>query len=529
MSTATVARAPSQTVTPGRAQLSQRRLSRPAVAIGALTLLAAIVRFVGLAHQSYWFDEADTVSIVHTSLGGLLVRVPRWETTPPFYFFAAWLWAHVFGSGEAGLRSLSALAGVITVPIGYAAASKLISRRVGVILAALIACSPLLVWYSQEARAYSLLVLLTSVALLAFAHLRSRPTLRWTVIWTLAGVLALATHYYAALTIVPEGILLLARHGRVRRTRIGVVVVALSGLALLAIAFRQFHNLGVSNWINRIPLSQRVADLPREFAIGPNGPASLWLAVAAAIIVGVSVWLTVSRASRDERQSLRAILLIAAAGFGLVFALIVLGFDQLNTRNMLALWLPMALFIAAGLGARRAGAIGAAATVTVCAVGLATVIGVAVDPRLQRPAWRNVARVVNDSAVERAVFTVNGCQTLPLSLYVPGLHFAPANGTVVREVDVITAANQGSWYKVVFSGWFVICKPQRHPVTIPRRLAGLRAVGQIVHINQFSVLRLTSAVPVRVTQGTFEAAGLSGALMVAPRPSSRATSSLSSR
>ena len=61
-----------------------------------------------------------------------------------------------------GLRSLSALAGTLTVPVCYAAGRTLVSHRAGMIVAALSAVSPLLVWYSQEARAYGLFVLFGS-------------------------------------------------------------------------------------------------------------------------------------------------------------------------------------------------------------------------------------------------------------------------------------------------------------------------------------------------------------------------------
>jgi len=512
VSTAAVTERSHEVVPPAR--LPARRVNRCIVGLSALTVVAAAVRFVGLAHQSYWFDEADTVAILHTSLGGLLARVPGWETTPPLYFILAWLWVHVFGYGEAGLRSLSALAGVITVPVAYAAGAELFSRRVGLIVAALTACNPLLVWYSQEARSYALLVLLTSVALLAFAHLRIRPTPRWMVTWAVAAALALATHYYAALAIVPEGILLLARYRSIRLVRTGVIGIAVCCLPLVLLAIRQLGNLGISSWINRVPLLQRIGDVPKAFAIGPNAPGGQWLVLASAIAVGISAGLTARRANRHERRSILFVARLVAGGFGIVIALIVFKLDQLNTRNMLALWLPVALVISGGLGVRRAGAIGPAGAVVLCTVGLATVIGVAVDPWLQRPAWRSVARALRSTA-ERAVFTINGCQLLPLSLYVPGLQFAPPTGTVVTEIDVIAVANQTSWYDVTFSGWYTVCKPQRRSVAIPRQLGSFRASGRPVRINQFSVLRLTSDAPVRVTQRMFSAAGLRGALMVA--------------
>ena len=84
----------------------------------------------------------------------MLGLIPQTESTPPLYYCVAWVWARVFGYGETGLRSLSAVCGVLLVPVVYAAGAKLISRRAGVIAAAFATCSPLLIWYSQEARSY---------------------------------------------------------------------------------------------------------------------------------------------------------------------------------------------------------------------------------------------------------------------------------------------------------------------------------------------------------------------------------------
>ena len=94
------------------------------------------------------------------------------ESAPPLYYALAWVWTQVTGTGEFGLRSLSALAGVATVPVAYLLGAELRGRRAGLMAAALVAVNPMLLWYSQEARAYALLVLLC--AALA-ALLRPRP------------------------------------------------------------------------------------------------------------------------------------------------------------------------------------------------------------------------------------------------------------------------------------------------------------------------------------------------------------------
>ena len=107
------------------------------VAVAALTAVAAILRFTLLAHQGFWFDEANTAADIRYSPGQMLGLLPQNETTPPLFYCVAWVWARVFGFGEFALRSLPALAGVATVPVIYAATAKLVSRRAGVVAAAL--------------------------------------------------------------------------------------------------------------------------------------------------------------------------------------------------------------------------------------------------------------------------------------------------------------------------------------------------------------------------------------------------------
>ena len=72
------------------------------------------------------------------------------------------------------------------------------SRRAGLIAAGLTATNPLLVWYSGEARNYSLLVLCSALVFLCFARAMEEVRgQRWLWAWALASALALTTHYYA--------------------------------------------------------------------------------------------------------------------------------------------------------------------------------------------------------------------------------------------------------------------------------------------------------------------------------------------
>src|SRR5260370_15937935 len=95
-------------------------LADPAVVGGAaLTVLAAVLRFYRLGHQGFWFDEANTALLVHFSPGEMLGLVPQTESTPPLYYCVAWVWARLFGYGEAALRSLSAGTGLLAPAVAH--------------------------------------------------------------------------------------------------------------------------------------------------------------------------------------------------------------------------------------------------------------------------------------------------------------------------------------------------------------------------------------------------------------------------
>ena len=129
------------------------------------------MRFATLDAKGYWQDEATTAILMDDGLWELLTsRIEESEATPPLFYALEWFAAQAFGTGEIGLRLLPALFGTAAIPFAYLAGRELASERTGVAAAALVAVNPLLVWYSQEARAYSLLVLLSAAALWCFAR-----------------------------------------------------------------------------------------------------------------------------------------------------------------------------------------------------------------------------------------------------------------------------------------------------------------------------------------------------------------------
>jgi hypothetical protein len=475
--------------------VSRAGVSPATAVVCGLTLVAAALRFWRLGHQSFWYDEAFTHTLVRHTAGTMLGLLPRTELTPPLYYCAAWLWARVFGFGEAGLRSLSAVAGVLTVPVVYVAARRFVDQRAGIVAAALVACNPLLIWYSQEARSYAVLVLMASLSLAAFAGIRGeRPSTRGLVLWALASALTLTTHYYGSIVVVPEAIWLLVVHRRDRRVWLAVAAVAAAGAALLPIALTQRPN---ASWIPAWPLDRRLAQIPPQFLLGTGTVARTPLKIAGALAVVLGAWLLARRADPVPRRGALGAGLLGLGGFLLSLLLLVGGLDELITRNIIVVLIPLVIVLAGGFGARRAGALGLVGAGVLCTVGVTAALAVSFDYPLQRPDWNAVAATLGRHPAHgpRAIMIQHYGALNPLAIELPGLRNMAKRGARVTELDIIAVPTPAHGW---FCWWGGGCNlVSSRPVTF-LRVPGFGAPS-VAHVRQFEILRLVAAGPHRLT------------------------------
>lgn len=401
-------------------------------------MLAAALRFATLSAQSIWFDEAATWDLVRRPFGQMLSRLPDGESNPPLFYVLEWIWVRVFGDGEVGLRSLSALVGVLMVPVAYAIARRVAaSERAGLAAAALVAVNPLLVWFSQEARSYALATLLSAVALLLFVRSLDDTRGRLLAGWALAAALALATHYFTAFVLVPQAAWLLWRHPRRRDALAAVGAVAAVDVALLPLLIAQSGN---PYDIAGTSLGLRLAQVPKQFLLGYRGPLALPLGLLGAALTLAGAWLTLRRTPRPARE--RALLVAAIGGIGVALPLLaaLAGADYLNTRNLLPALIPLLAALAVGCGACEAPRVGVALVAGLCALGLAIVVTVAADAQYQRQDWKGLARELGGGVGPRALVIAPANGQLALRYYRRSLRSMGRPGATVREVDVVTVA-----------------------------------------------------------------------------------------
>ena len=152
-----------------------------------VTVVAAALRLFRLGYQSLWVDEIMTWKMVRPD--AVLVF---WEQITdaiqgPLYLAAIWPLLRI-ADNEVMIRLPAALAGILAVPLLGIAVGQLLGRRCGYLAALLLAINPFHIWYSQEARGYAFVILLTiALALVWLDMVRRGPR------WSMALLFALLT------------------------------------------------------------------------------------------------------------------------------------------------------------------------------------------------------------------------------------------------------------------------------------------------------------------------------------------------
>ena len=413
--------------------------------IGVLLGLSAVgvaLRFSSLGLQSYHHDEVITAGRV---LGGSFVHMLRevktGESNPPAYYVLAWGWSRLFGTGEVGLRSLSAVFGALTIPVAYLVGKELLDRRAGLIVAAMVAVNPMLIWYSQEARSYALLVLATALSLLFFLRARRTGSLKDVALCAAFGALALCTHYFAAFPVAIEAAWLISLPSLRRWAVASFGAVAVVGLLLVPLALAQVnpHHIG---WIADSPLPTRAIDTAAGFMIGETGqviaePPRNGFAVIPGALIAVGLGLAVFGQGERGRRGASVALVVGGGTILLAIAAALVGKDYVIGRNLLPALVPLLAAAAVGFAAPRALRAGLIVAFVLCAYWLAFDLYVDATPNMQRPDWRDLAREIGPAPGRRAIVGWKLAAD-PLEFYLhDGSQRVYGGPERVSEVDVV--------------------------------------------------------------------------------------------
>jgi mannosyltransferase len=178
--------------------------------LSTIMILGIFLRFYDLGNESLWLDEAS--SIQESNLG--LTEIPNSTNQPPLYFLILHQWINLFGSSEIALRSLSALFGIFSLFITYLVSQQLFTKKIALVSVLISAISTFQIIYSQEARGYSLMLLLALLSFYFFLKILYKGKLYNYLGYLLASTLLAYTHIYGIFILISQFVIaiLVFRH-----------------------------------------------------------------------------------------------------------------------------------------------------------------------------------------------------------------------------------------------------------------------------------------------------------------------------
>ncbi len=157
----------------------------PGLCAFAIFTLSFIARLHGIAAKPFWMDEITTLQRARLPFGGMVLNSLTFHQVPAYFIVTSW--ALYFGHDEAWARLPAMLFGALSCVLGFGVARAVGGLAAGVAAGLLMALSPAMVQYGQEARSYTMLISAILVALWGVVLLAMDPDKAARPGWTKAG------------------------------------------------------------------------------------------------------------------------------------------------------------------------------------------------------------------------------------------------------------------------------------------------------------------------------------------------------
>lgn len=200
-----------------------------------------------LIGNSLRLDEAQSLWQTSHTLPGTL-KVIAEDVHVPLYHVILHFWQVYLGQGVETARSLSMLFFLLTIPVVYLLARRVLPVKWSLFVVGLFSFSPFMNWYANEIRMYTLLVLMATLSQYFFLKLiESRGKSGW-LGYTLTALVGVYSHYFFIFNLAAQGIyFLLARKQFIRGTLKKFLLVATLLAAWLSPWIYYFYSLGAAS------------------------------------------------------------------------------------------------------------------------------------------------------------------------------------------------------------------------------------------------------------------------------------------
>ena len=171
--------------------------------ITLIVILASILMLLYLGKKSLWQDEALSVTLARQDWTTFWLVLSKRSNMGLYHMMLHW-WVKI-GQSEFIVRSLSVIFALATVPVTYALGSRLFGPRTGIIASLLLTVNAFFIRYAQEARSYSLVLLLVTLSSYFFVISIERPSWRSWIGYVICSILAVYSHLFAVLVLLTHG------------------------------------------------------------------------------------------------------------------------------------------------------------------------------------------------------------------------------------------------------------------------------------------------------------------------------------
>jgi len=375
-------------------------------------IVGSFFRFYHLGYESLWLDEGYSVVLARQSAAQIIGGLSG-DLHPPLYGLLLHGWVLVFGDSEAALRSLSVFFGILTLLAAYFLARRLFGERTARYTALIISLSTFHVFYSQEARSYTLMAFLATLSFYFFVRLLDEKNRLFSAGYFFSTILLLYTHNFGLLTLAGQNLLYFGWKF-LRHKSFGTGIGVWAGLQALLfllwapwiyISVNQAGSIGSESWIAR-PTLHTILEALRFYA----GGYRLLLFYLAALLL----------ATRDilknrEFFSGLTLFLWAATVFLTPLAVSLVWTPVFIPRYMIAGTVPLILLAARGLAGISSTAARRAFLVVLAALCLNSLY--LADHRIDKEEWRGAMAYLDSHALAGDLVVVNSAGTPVIDYY----------------------------------------------------------------------------------------------------------------
>jgi mannosyltransferase len=343
----------------------------------ALIFIAFLIRLNGLAYQSLWRDEVDAICFAQAPLlkelpqtalsftpscppniPELLTAFTQPGFNGPLFFLILRGAIGLFGDSEFALRFFSLLCGVISVALIITLGTRLFNRAVGLIAGALLTFSAYQVWYSQEAKMYTLITMLALASIYFLRRAVEEGRLRFWIGVVACTSLAMGSHILAALLIPVQAIVFLLWWPYSRRHLVaGFIALGCVTLPYLPVGWDRVQLAFQAGETGFMPytLGEMLSVLGRAYTGGIlNSSDERWLLIVSGAAAALAIFGLISIDTPPQPRTIpdRILTRISLAAWALIpaAAIALISINRPLFTDRYLIWVQPAFYLAVALG-----------------------------------------------------------------------------------------------------------------------------------------------------------------------------------